>query len=113
MSDAGRVPFNDERYDRRVVVWLVPVTLLQSEKHELLSPQGVWDLANSLPGGGTGSSGGQGYVIGPRRFTRTVEVEAENEEQAELAARSLVSMSIDVEQFPGWDILSAGPPRPA
>jgi len=112
-SSVGRSSARECRYAVRMPGWMVPVTLVHSDDYDPLPPAEVWELATSLPGGGSGSSGGQGYEIGPRKFTQTVDVKATDEKEAALAAKSLMTDAIDEDRFPGWSISNVGQPKVA
>ena len=91
-----------------MTIWYVPVTLEQSEKHPELSDNELSLLVGSLPGGGTGSSGEAWKMIGPRRFSHTVDVEVETKEDAEQAAPDIALAAIDHDRFPGWQVTHVG-----
>lgn len=88
--------------------WFVPVTLVQADDYEQLSPEAIWTFMTSLPGGGIGGSGGEGYQIGPKKFTKTVEVAAGDAKEAERQAADMMETSIDAATYPGWTVVRVG-----
>lgn len=101
------------QYDCVMVSWHVPVALEQPENYPQLSPTEVEGLERSLPGGGSSGSFSGAHLYAARKFTKTLNIQADDAVQAEQVARNTMEDAIDSERFPGWAVASIGEPTPA
>lgn len=96
-----------------MTAWHVVVTVEQSDKVPELDPVEVEALDNALPGGGTSTSYAGTEFYATRRLTKSLTVEAADEDEARDIARAKMQKPIDPERFPGWSVVDVGDPKRA